>query len=147
MRIALLVLAVIIAALSPASAQNAESEIRARFAQWTQDFNAASADKVCELFAKDLVSNYRGVPERGFERQCRILTDALTDKERKFNYALEIKEILPFGDIAIARVVWTLTIKKSDGAELKIVEPGLDVFRKEPDGQWRVFRYLSYDEG
>lgn len=147
MRIALLVLAVIVAALSSASAQNAESEIRARFAQWTRDFNAASADKVCELFAKDLVSNYRGVPERGFERQCRILTDALTDKERKFNYALEIKEILPFGDIAIARVVWTLTIRKSDGAELKIVEPGLDVFRKEPDGQWRVFRYLSYDEG
>ncbi len=35
------------------------------------------------------------------------------------------------GDIAIARVVWTLTIRKSDGAELKIVEPGLDVFRKE----------------
>jgi len=103
--------------LAPALAQdNAEAVIRAAFAQWTEDFNAARADKVCGLFAKDLVSNYRGVPERGFERQCKILNEALTDKERRFHYALAIKEILVFGDIAIARVVWTLTIKKGEGA-------------------------------
>jgi steroid delta-isomerase len=126
-----------------------ESDIRAAFAQWTEDFNAARADKVCDLFARNLVSNYRGVPERGFDRQCQILHQALTDKARRFHYALEIKEILIFGDIAIARVVWTLTIRKSEGGEgeATIVEPSLDVFRKEPDGQWRIFRYLSFDEG
>jgi steroid delta-isomerase len=125
----------------------AEAEIRAAFAQWTQDFNARRADKVCGLYAKDLVSNYRGVPERGHERQCQILQAALTDDARRFQYALDIKEILVFGDVAVVRLVWTLTIRRADGSEVTIVEPSLDVFRKEPDGQWRIFRYLSFDEG
>lgn len=145
----MLLAGVLLGFAAPAPAQNTtEADIRAAFAQWTEDFNAARADKVCGLYAKDLVSNYRGVPERGFDRQCKILHDALSDKERRFHYALEIKEILSFGDIAIARVVWTLTIKKGEnGPEATIVEPSLDVFRKESDGQWRIFRYLSYDEG
>ncbi|MET0868278.1 MAG: nuclear transport factor 2 family protein [Pseudorhodoplanes sp.] len=126
----------------------AESDIRAAFAQWTEDFNAARADKICDLFARDLVSNYRGVPERGYDRQCKILHDALTDSARRFHYALEIKEIMVFGDIAIARVAWTLTIRqRALGTETTIVEPSLDVFRKDSDGQWRIFRYLSFDEG
>ena len=59
-----------------------------------------------------------------------------------------IKEILVFGEIAIARVTWTLTIRQTtSGVETKIVEPGLDVFRRDSDGKWRIIRYLAYDEG
>ena len=54
-------------------------EIRAAFTQWTEDFNAARGEKVCDLFAKDLMSDYRGVPERGYERQCQILQAAFAD--------------------------------------------------------------------
>lgn len=148
LRLTVLFVALVVGAAGAVAQGNAETEIRAAFAQWTEDFNAARADKVCDLFAKDLVSNYRGVPERGFDRQCKILHDALGDKERRFHYALEIKEILVFGDIAVVRVVWTLTIKKGEnGPQATIVEPSLDVFRRESDGQWRIFRYLSYDEG
>jgi len=142
--------ALLIAALAimPAAAQpSAEAEIRAAFAQWTDDFNARRADKTCDLFAKDLVAQYRGAPERGYARQCELLTTALTDPKRRFHNALAIREILVLGDIAIARVVWTQTIRENDsGKETRTVEPGLDVFRKEPDGKWRIIRYLAYDE-
>jgi uncharacterized protein (TIGR02246 family) len=133
---------------SPAFAQpSAEAEIRAAFAQWTGDFNARRADKVCDLFAKDLVAHYRGTPERGYDRQCELLTTALTDPRRRYHNALAIREILVFGDIAIARVVWTQTVRDNEsGTETKTVEPGLDVFRRDPDGQWRIIRYLAYDE-
>ena len=115
---------------------SAESEIRAAFTQ------------VCDLFAKDLMSDYRGVPERGYERQCQILQAAFADGARRYHYALVIKEILVFGEIAIARVTWTLTIRQTtSGVETKIVEPGLDVFRRDSDGKWRIIRYLAYDEG
>ena len=81
-------------AVASASAQsNAESDIRAAFAQWTEDFNAARGEKVCDLFAKDLMSEYRGVPERGYERQCQILQAAFADGARRYHYALAIKEI------------------------------------------------------
>lgn len=135
-------------AISPAFAQSsAEADIRKAFAQWTEDFNARRADKVCDLFAKSLIANYRGAPERGYDRQCRILNEALTGNGRQFHYALVIKEILVFGETAIARIVWTLTIRETaTGKETKVIEPGLDVFRRDSDGRWRIFRYIAYDE-
>jgi ketosteroid isomerase-like protein len=146
---ALAALFVLALAISPAVSQSsAEADIRAAFAQWTDDFNARRADKVCDLFARSLISQYRGVPERGYDRQCQILNEALTAADRRYHYALVIKEILVFGDTAIARIVWTLTIRETaTGKETKVIEPGLDVFRKEPDGRWRIFRYIAYDEG
>jgi steroid delta-isomerase len=145
---ALLFASLAIPSASPAAAQtSAEADIRAAFAQWTDDFNARRADRVCDLFAKDLAARYRGVPERGYARQCDLLTTALTDPKRSFHNALEIREILVFGDIAIARVVWTQTVRDSEsGSATKTVEPGLDVLRKEPDGRWRIIRYLAFDD-
>ncbi len=139
------------AAQSPAAqidaAPSPEAAIRAAFAQWTDDFNARRADRVCDLFAKDLVARYRGTPERGYARQCELLNRALTDPKRRFHNALDIREILVSGDIAIARVIWTQIVRDTaTGIETKTVEPGLDVFRKEPDGKWRIIRYLAFDE-
>lgn len=146
----LLAFCVLVAVALPAQAvaqSSAEAEIRAAFAQWTQDFNARRADKTCDLFAKDLVANYRGVPERGYDRQCKILHDSLSDPERAYRYALTIREILVFGDIAMARIAWTLTIRDTaTGKETTLIEPGLDLFRRESDGRWRIFRYIAYDE-
>jgi uncharacterized protein (TIGR02246 family) len=145
--IAFLVTCLALSPLPAAAQPSAEAEIRTALAQWTDDFNARRSDRVCDLFAKDLVATYRGVPERGYARQCELLTTALTDPKRRFHNALEISEILPFGDIAIVRVVWTQTIRDPDsGRETRTIEPGLDVFRKDPDGRWRIIRYLAYDE-
>lgn len=132
----------------PAAAQpSAEAEIRKTLAQWTEDFNARRADRVCDLFAKDLVAKFRGAPERGYARQCELLTSALADPKRRFHNALEIREILVFGDTAIARVVWTQTIGDNDsGRESRTVEPGLDVLRRDADGRWRIIRYLAFAE-
>ncbi len=148
MRVAAALIAAALA-IAPAAAQpSAEAEIRAAFAQWTDDFNARRADKVCDLFARSLISNYRGVPERGYDRQCQILNEALTARDRRYHYALTIKEILVFGEIAIARIVWTLTIREAaTGKDTVVIEPGLDVFRRDADGKWRIFRYIAYDEG
>jgi steroid delta-isomerase len=125
---------------------SAEAEIRAAFKQWTDDFNAKRTDEVCDLFARDLQADYRGVPSRGYDRQCQILHESLSDPERRYFYALAIREILVFGDIAVARITWTLTIRRTDGQESKVIEPGLDVFRREADGKWRIIRYLAYDD-
>ena len=142
------ILAALPAAAQSAAQSSAEAEIRAAFAQWTDDFNARRADKICDLFARSLISNYRGVPERGYDRQCQILIEELTARYRRYQYALVIKEILVFGEIAIARIVWTLTIRETaTGQETKVIEPGLDVFRRDADGTWRIFRYIAYDEG
>jgi len=129
------------------AADSAEAEVRARLEQWTQDFNAGRADKVCDLFAPDLVSNFRGQPERGYEELCGLLQRSLSDGARSYSYGLDLKEIMVSGDLAVVRLVWTLTIESKGGqGQITSVEPGMDIFRRQPDGKWRIARYVAYEE-
>jgi hypothetical protein len=41
---------------------SAEGEIRVALERWTSDFNAGQSDKVCGLFAGDLLADVRGLP-------------------------------------------------------------------------------------
>jgi steroid delta-isomerase len=121
-------------------------EITDALAQWTVAFNAGDAEKTCALFSRELRADYRGLPERGYDGQCDILKRSLGDQTRRYSYALAIKEVLVWGDVAVVRLTWTLTITPKDGKTITSIEPGLDVFRKESDGRWRIVRYMAFDQ-
>jgi len=133
----------------PATAQStdaAEAEIRAVLAKWTADFNAGNAQEICGLFALDLRYDYRGFPERRYEDICGLLRRSLSDRTRHYAYSLEIKDILVSGDLAVVRLVWTLKVTRSDPpSESTSVEPGMDVLRRQPDGTWKIIRYIAYE--
>lgn len=92
------------------------------------------------------MSDFRGHPTRDHKAVCGLLTKSLTDPSRVYSYALDIREILAFNDVAVVRLVWTLTIKEKDGGEIKSVEPGMDVFQRQADGTWKIVRYMAYEE-
>ena len=146
--LACMVFASLMRAVLLAHADDAASraEIEAALTQWTADFNAGDADKVCDLFSRELRVDFRGVPERGYDAQCDLLKRALTDGARTFSNAFAIKEILVWGDTAVVRLTWTSTIQPKDGRAITAIEPGLDVFRKEKDGRWRIVRYMAYEQ-
>ena len=127
-------------------ADRPEAAIREALAKWTADFNARDTERICDLFAPDLVYDYRGFPERNYEALCGLLRRSLTDRSKQFAYALEIKEILVSGDVAVVRLVWTLrTMLPGAAAAVESKEPGLDVFRRQPDGSWKIVRYIAYE--
>ncbi|HEY7666225.1 MAG TPA: nuclear transport factor 2 family protein [Xanthobacteraceae bacterium] len=138
-----------LAPVSPAATQGDttdEAAIRAALTQWMAHFNAGRGDQVCALFAPDLVAQYRGQPERGYDALCDLLKRSLADRGKSYRYALAIKEILATGDLAAVRLTWTLTVRdKESGRETTSVEPGLDVFRRQADGSWKISRYLGYE--
>jgi ketosteroid isomerase-like protein len=143
---ALATVALLAGAVAPLSAQSgdqAERTIRAALAKWTSDFNARDASHICDLFAPDLVYDYRGFPERDYATLCGLLHRSLADPTRTFSYALDIKEIIVSGDMAVVRLVWTLKVT-SAGATEESREPGLDVFRRQSDGSWKIARYIAY---
>jgi uncharacterized protein (TIGR02246 family) len=134
--------------LSPAAAQGdtpAQAAIRAALTQWMADFNAGRAEKVCDLFAHDLVAQYRGQPERGWDALCDLLRRSLADRDKSYSYALAIGEILVEGDLAVVRLTWTLKVRGKDAAETTSVEPGIDIFRRQADGSWKISRYIGYE--
>lgn len=146
---ALAFLLVLIALASPAAAQNPSADeraIRAALAQWTSDYNAKKADAVCGLFAPDLRYDFRGVPERGYKDICDLLQRSLRDPAKSFQYSPEIKEVIVSGDLAVVRLVWTSRLTFKDGKTEVTKEPGMDVFRRQKDGSWKIIRYIAYQE-
>jgi uncharacterized protein (TIGR02246 family) len=138
-----------LALLAPAVAQGdspAQAAIRAALTQWMADFNAGDADKVCALFAPDLIAQYRGQPERDYQGLCDLLKRSLSDRSRTYTYSLAIKEILVAGDLTVVRLTWTLRVKPKDGAgDTTSDEPGMDIFRRQGDGSWKISRYIAYE--
>ena len=132
-----------------AAASNAEAEtaVRSALAAWNADFNAGNSETICDLFAPDLRYDYPGFPERGYDEICALLTSSLADRTRTFSYALDIREVIVSGDLAVVRLVWTLTVRPADGGDaVSSREPGMDIFRRQADGSWKIARYIAYEE-
>src|SRR5271156_6778128 len=127
------------------SVADAQNEIRVALEKWKLDFNAGDTSQVCALFAPDLISNFRGQPEDTYNSLCANLQMALSDPAKTYHYQLEIKEILVSGDLAAVRLVWTLNVKSKIAPVETTREPGLDIFRRQPDGSWKIARYMAYE--
>ncbi len=127
------------------STNAAQDQIRAELEKWTRDFNSGAASEVCSLFATDLISNFRGEPEDTYNSLCANLQMALADPAKAYHYDLEIKEIIVSGDVGVVRLVWTLKVRPKNGSEQTKREPGLDIFRRQPDGSWKISRYMAYE--
>jgi uncharacterized protein (TIGR02246 family) len=131
----------------PATADTAaEKAIRDALTKWTADFNGRDATRICDLFAPDLRYDFRGSPERDYNAMCSLLHRALGDRSKKITYSFDIKEIIVSGDMAIVRLVWTSRASQEGSSQVtETKEPGLDVFRRQPDGKWRIARYMAYE--
>jgi uncharacterized protein (TIGR02246 family) len=124
----------------------AEKAIRDALTRWTADFNARDANRICDLFAPDLRYDFRGSPERDYNAMCSLLHRALSDRSKTITYSFDIKEIIVSGDMAIVRLVWTSRASQEGSSQVtETKEPGLDVFRRQPDGKWRIARYMAYE--
>jgi uncharacterized protein (TIGR02246 family) len=124
----------------------AQNDIRTALLKWTTDFNARNVPEICDLFALDLRYDFAGQPERGYQDICDLLRRSLSDPGKRYSYSADIKEIIVTGDLAIVRLIWTLTVRTGGATEeVTSKETGMDVFRKQADGRWKIIRYIAYE--
>jgi steroid delta-isomerase len=136
-------LAVVLAMVPAVLRADDAADIRATLERWRDDFNAGRADAACGLFADDVVAMVAGAPERDHAGVCAVLQKALAKPEHKLRYALDVREIIVSGDLAVVRPVWTLTV--GEPVTATSVEIGMDIFRRQPDGAWKIIRYTSFE--
>ena len=138
----------VLAASSAAAQSDAapDKDIRDALAAWTRAFNARDTGPICDLFAPDLRYDFRGAPERDYEAMCSLLHRTLGDRSKTFTYSFDIREVIDSGDVAIVRLIWTSSVSLEGSSQTTATkEPGLDVFRRQPDGKWRIARYMAYE--
>jgi uncharacterized protein (TIGR02246 family) len=114
--------------------------IEAALRQWPDDFNAENLPGVCGLFADDVVLIYPGSPDRNHQQFCDQMRTQFDDPAKQFSYdPPDIQEVVVDGDLATVRLIWTLTVRDASGKVLETVdENGVDVFRRQPDGSWKI---------
>jgi steroid delta-isomerase len=122
----------------------AENEIRSAIENWRSAFNARDEDRVCALFAPDLVANYQGEPERDYSSLCEMLRTAVRDPYVAYRYSVEINDIVVYGETGVVRLVWTLEIEKAGSPKQTIEEPAVDILHRQVDGSWKISRYTAY---
>lgn len=69
---------------TPEAAQN---EIRSALEGWQSAFNEYDQNRICDLFAPDLVANYQGQPERDYASLCQLLQTSLQDTQSSYHYS------------------------------------------------------------
>ena len=126
-------------AATPDSAQDAAA-IEAALRQFPEDFNAERVDAVCGLFSDDVVLVYPDSPDRNHTEFCDQMRKLFDDPTKTFSYAApDVREVIVDGDLATVRLIWTLTVRDASGEVLETVEEdGVDVFRRQADGSWRI---------
>ena len=87
-----------------------------------------------------MVVKYPDSADRDYDAFCTQIHRVLTNPDRTFSYAPPvIDEILVDGDLATVQIEWTLTVSDKAGAVLDtVVEDGVDVFVRQPDGSWKI---------
>jgi ketosteroid isomerase-like protein len=133
--------------LSASAEDEDRTAIRAALERWTENFNAGRVETACDLFARDLRASFRGQPEKTFESLCSSLQKALGDDTKRYRYAFDLHDILVSGEMAAVRLTWHLSVTdRMTGRRETTSDRGLDVFRRAPDGAWRIVRFLGYQE-
>jgi steroid delta-isomerase len=143
-----LLLCLLLAAAPVAAAEDTspEAAIRTALATWTTQFNARDTAGVCTLFAPGLRYYVRGLPdEQTYQDMCERLHRALTGRDVTYHYRLDIREIIVSGDLAVVRLVWYDTVSRPGLPDMTSPEIGIDIFRRQDDGSWKIIRYIAYD--
>jgi uncharacterized protein (TIGR02246 family) len=120
-----------------------EAGVRAEFARWTEAYKRHDLKGTMEIFDPQVRFAFQGGPDVGYAELERSYV-----AEFKANSTAEwvgsIDEVLGSGDIAAEFSTWKL-IDHRDGKEIVLAQNrGMDLFRMNARGEWRIIRSLNY---
>lgn len=115
------------------------------FSDWTTAFNNKQLETSCALFAKNVVADYRGTPQKNYDTICNGFKKIFADKNKQYHYRYKLHYVYSDEKIAAARITWYLQITENGKTLPETQDEGLDVFRKDFDGKWVIENYLGYE--
>lgn len=115
------------------------------FANWTAAFNRKDLAGSSDLFSKDVTADYQGVPQKNYESLRAGFKKFFADEQRQYSYRYKVHNVYREGDLAAVRITWYLTTSEHDKPPSITEDQGMDVFRRESDGRWRIVNYIAHE--
>lgn len=121
----------------------AADEVRAGISYIAAAAALRDAEGTIALVSRDLQLIH---PTRGtvsYERFAAGMRAGLSGPARLYVVA-EIDDVVVGGDLAVASITWRTTVTAPDGTVTRRGERDQEVWRRESDGRWRLFRGASF---
>jgi ketosteroid isomerase-like protein len=130
-----------------ADAADAEGQIRKSLAEWTAAANRRDAAGMAEVWAPGVVGWFPEAPLFG-DDEARRVAGAPPGGEKPYStFALTIDEMLVSGDLAVVRDIWVESRHFSGPAAMADREiRSFEVWKPQPDGRWKIVRWISSPE-
>jgi ketosteroid isomerase-like protein len=141
----------IVALLLPTAAQGApgseeakaEKEIRSALAGWVAAANRGDWKEALKVWAPDLIGWYPGLPDDTYAREVERAARAGAPRT---TYEVDIQEVMVSGALAVVRDVWTFSTRSANSALRVEKVKSFEVWRRQPDGLWKISRWISAPE-
>ncbi len=124
-----------------ADATTAEATIRAALDGWVAAANRGDYAAAMRVWAPDLIGWAPEGPDDSYERE--LASAKLPPQPVRTTYALTIDEVIVDGSLAVVRDTWTQTTRQAAGADQVSTFRSFEVWRKQPDGGWKISRWID----
>jgi uncharacterized protein (TIGR02246 family) len=140
----ILTLATVLTAREPSAAEKqAEADVRAEFARWTEAYRQHDLVGTMKIFDPEVRFAFQGGPDAGYAELERSYT-----AEFKTNATAEwvgsIDEVQASGDLAAEFSTWKFVDHRAGKETVLAHNRGVDLFRRNSKGEWRIIRSLNY---
>jgi len=125
----------------------AAAAVRARLTEWVRQANANDSEGMREVWAPGLVGWFPRAPI--FSDSAAFAAAGLRDTSTsgvRATFELVIDDIVAGGGIVVVHDIWTETRRLSPGKAVRRQIRGSELWRCQPDGRWRIARYVSAPE-
>jgi len=125
----------------------ASAAVRARLAEWVRQANGNDNEGMREVWAPGLVGWFPRAPI--FSDSAALATAGLRNPPTsggRATFDLIIDYIVAAGSFVVVHDIWTETRRLSPGKTVRRQIRGSELWRCQPDGRWRIARYVSAPE-
>jgi len=130
------------------STGEAEAAITRALGEWVEATNRGDPAKASDVWAPGVVGWFPKLSAVALDQAYRVAgAGKPSDKKPWSTYKLSIDEILVSGDLAIVRDLWGETVHFPGISATAYREiRSFEVWRPQPDGKWRITRWISAPE-
>jgi ketosteroid isomerase-like protein len=132
-------------AQAPTDSAAAVRSIRQALAGWVDAANREDWKTAAQVWAPDLVGWYPGQPDDTYTKEMKSAAHPRAGRAHT-RFEVNVIEVMVSGSMAVVRDIWRFTTAPGTPDSSAAVVRSYEVWGRQPDGQWKIRRWISAPE-